>query len=170
MNCFAIELETFSGMSNVHLNKNTRVLSFKRNEHSEVQSIFPYVWLRDNCQCELCFHLQSQARKINCETFDVNAEPSDAKIVDEGLKVVWYDNHESTYNLNWLKERDFAEDVRNKYLVKSYRPEKLIWSKNQFNEIFKTFDFQKILNSDLGEFLCLLIKKSVILLDKKQKV
>lgn len=140
-------------MSNLQLNRETRVLSYQREDHK--QSCFPFVWMRDNCQCENCFHLQSQARKINCETFDVNAEPIEAKFVEEGLQVIWNDNHQSTYALEWLQRRDFAEDVRAEYLVKSYRPEKKIWSKNQFNEIFKTFDFHKILESDEGEMVYL---------------
>ena len=136
-------------MSNLQLNRETRVLSYQRAADQQ-QSSFPYVWLRDNCQCENCFHLQSLARKINCETFDVNAEPIEATFVDEGLQVIWNDNHQSVYALEWLQVRDFAANVQAEYLVKSYRPEKLIWSKNQFNEIFKTFDFHKILESDKG--------------------
>uniref|UniRef100_A0A182MIK2 Gamma-butyrobetaine hydroxylase-like N-terminal domain-containing protein n=1 Tax=Anopheles culicifacies TaxID=139723 RepID=A0A182MIK2_9DIPT len=33
---------------------------------------FPAVWLRDNCQCERCFHRGSSSRVLNWELFDVD--------------------------------------------------------------------------------------------------
>lgn len=33
---------------------------------------YPLVWLRDNCNCEMCFHASSRSRIINWENFQVN--------------------------------------------------------------------------------------------------
>lgn len=133
----------------VNLDHKSRVLSFNRIE-GKLQSKFPYVWLRDNCPCANCYHPNSNARKIDCETFDTNSEPKEAIFVPEGLKLVWNDNHESVYSIEWLTARDFSEDVRQKYLTESYRPEKRIWGKEEFKEVCKSFDYNKIMEDDEG--------------------
>lgn len=133
----------------VSLDHKARVLSFNRTE-GNLQSKYPYVWLRDNCPCAICYHPNSNARKIDCETFDTDTEPLEGSFIEEGLKLVWTDGHESVYTLDWLKARDFSEDVRQKYLVESYRPERTIWGKEQFKDICRSFDYNKIMEEDEG--------------------
>lgn len=35
---------------------------------------FPLVWLRDNCQCEKCYHEQSSSRILNWDSFNVDVK------------------------------------------------------------------------------------------------
>ena len=39
---------------------------------------FPFSWLRDNCQCPLCFHQDSKARLFLLKDLDVNIEAQQA--------------------------------------------------------------------------------------------
>ena len=41
---------------------------------------YPFIWLRDNCQCESCFHPSTKTRIALLRNLDLNAEP-------EGLQV-----------------------------------------------------------------------------------
>lgn len=125
-----------------------RILRFETVTDGELT--FPFTWLRDNCQCEKCFHPHSEARIINCQQFNVNEELIGANYADENLRVAWGSGHVSNFSLKWLKTRSFSDNVQKKYLVGSYRLPKKAWSKNEFKGIFKTFDFQKILDTDEG--------------------
>lgn len=41
---------------------------------------FPIIWLRDNCQCEECFHSQTYTRTINWDNFDFNVQSKQIKV------------------------------------------------------------------------------------------
>lgn len=52
------------------------------------------------------------------------------------------------FELDWLKKRNFSADNREIYLKTFYRPAKKLWSKNDFAEVLKYFDFAKIIEDD----------------------
>ena len=41
---------------------------------------FPYVWLRDSCRCDVCFHPVVLARKMLFEDLDINVRPQSAVV------------------------------------------------------------------------------------------
>lgn len=71
--------------------------------------------------------------------------------VKKTLTINWSDNHSSTFELNWLKERNFSQANREKYLKDWYRPETIPWSKNEFNTILKKFDYKDVMEKDDGK-------------------
>ena len=50
---------------------------------------FPGIYLRDNCQCELCYHPKSKARLVLMANLDVDIAPKAAS-VDEDTGEVRY--------------------------------------------------------------------------------
>lgn len=117
---------------------------------------YPFVWLRDNCQCPECFHQTSLSRTLNWENFDLSVSPKNVQIneLKKTLEVTWSDkDHQSEYSFQWLKERNFTQNNREKYLKKFYRPAKNLFGKKDFDKIVKSFDFQKIIDNDDGELL-----------------
>lgn len=42
---------------------------------SKVEIKYPAVWLRDNCQCNQCYHKGSNSRTIDWCNFDANVKP-----------------------------------------------------------------------------------------------
>ncbi|KAI8507040.1 Gamma-butyrobetaine dioxygenase, partial [Branchiostoma belcheri] len=71
---------------------------------------FPYVWLRDNCQCQQCFNPDSHARLLLMADLDVRISPVRAEVQAAGslLTVDWPDGHQSQYDWPWLKARCFS--------------------------------------------------------------
>lgn len=134
---------------NIMFDRKNRILRFETLNDGEL--VFPFTWLRDNCQCKECFHPQSEARLIICKEFNVNEELVGANYADDNLRVAWESGHVSNFPLTWLKTRNFSKAVQEQYLVEHYRLPKKIFSKNAFKEIFKTFDFHKILDTDEGK-------------------
>lgn len=66
------------------------------------------------------------------------------------LKVTWNDNdkHTSVFDYEWLMARNFSRENRERYLRRVYRPEKKLWSRDDFAKILQSFDFTKIIESD----------------------
>ncbi len=48
---------------------------------------YPAVWLRDNCQCPMCFHQESRGRRILMRELDEHIVPKSADYVDADDKV-----------------------------------------------------------------------------------
>ena len=42
---------------------------------------YPYVWLRDNCQCSTCFHPVSKSRLFLLRHLDIDVEPSSMQVI-----------------------------------------------------------------------------------------
>lgn len=53
-------------------------LVLRKNNKEEL--CYPHLWLRDNCQCSLCFHKTSNSRIINIEHFDFTSQPLKATV------------------------------------------------------------------------------------------
>jgi gamma-butyrobetaine dioxygenase len=109
---------------------------------------FPHVWLRDNCQCEQCFHYSAKSRFIDWSEFDLNAKPKNVTLDANSVNVTWQDGHKSSYNLNWLKFRSFTPESQTNYYNTIYQPPKKTWNKDVFNEIFTKHDYNAILTTD----------------------
>lgn len=109
---------------------------------------FPYVWLRDNCQCEQCFHESAKSRILDWTKFDLNVKPKDVVKGENSVQISWTDGHTSEYRLNWLKFRSFTEENQRRYNEILYKPAKITWNKDTFNEAFTKQDYNEILISD----------------------
>lgn len=42
---------------------------------STIDIKYPAIWLRDNCQCDQCYHKGSNSRTVDWRQFDVNVKP-----------------------------------------------------------------------------------------------
>lgn len=109
---------------------------------------FPYVWLRENCQCEQCYHTTAQSRILDWSKFDLNVKPQDVSKDQNSLRVTWDDGHSSQYNLNWLKFRGFTQENQRNYSETIYKPKQITWQTENFDEIFSKHDYSEILNSN----------------------
>lgn len=144
-------LPTLISGSKIHSDK--VLLKNKTQEHLKVniqgeELQFPYVWLRDNCQCEKCFHYSAKSRILDWSYFDPNIKPKDVIKENEHLHVTWPDGHASSYKYDWLKFRSFTTKSQENYNQTIYRPKKEIWHGNDFGKICSKHDYNKILQSD----------------------
>ncbi len=95
----------------------TRVLLHERHltvmSEEDGERSFHYVWLRDNCWCDLCRVPQSGERRLYTADVPPDVAPSCADWTSAGaLRVVWDDAHESVYSREWLGRHDYSERAR----------------------------------------------------------
>lgn len=128
---------------------------------------FPLVWLRDNCQCDECFHRESQSRVIIWHNPEPDCKVKRFEAKNDKVLIEWEDGHGSTFSEDWLKKRSFNPRERESYLRDWYKPERKTWGKKDFQGVLKTFSFGDVMSDD-GEFfryLEALAERGVVLLD-----
>lgn len=126
------------------------------------RTLYPHVWLRDNCQCPKCFHKETIHRHFLIDELDLNIEPKDLQLKDGGLRVTWNDGHISFFTGQWLRQRSLDEATRAKYRTRWSVP-KVYWGSD-----FKVpeMDFQAVMTDDkaLLDWLVIFEKYGVALL------
>ncbi|XP_046399887.1 gamma-butyrobetaine dioxygenase-like isoform X2 [Ischnura elegans] len=97
---------------------------------------FPFVWLRDNCQCPKCFHSEAFSRTLQMLDFDINCRPTSLKVSEDKTSITlhWQDGHESTFKADWLSERAFTPRARAARLV-DYRGNRILWDARDFKRM-----------------------------------
>ncbi|KAK7077966.1 Gamma-butyrobetaine dioxygenase, partial [Halocaridina rubra] len=110
--------------------------------------IFPYVWLRDNCQCPSCFHPSSKSRIHLIQDLDVNTRPFSAEVDSYGEKVhiTWTDGHQSSFNSSWLHPRAFNSKRWNER-APNYKLRRSYWGTNIMKNLPQA-SFHELLQED----------------------
>lgn len=71
-----------------------------------INEYFTPLWLRDNCQCPKCIHLDTKQRQV--DTFSIPSTIMPTNIEYKGnntIEIGWDDGHHSTYPMEWLRTR-----------------------------------------------------------------
>lgn len=75
-------------------------------------TIFPTIWLRDNCRCQKCRHASGQ-RLFEITDLPTTLGVSHCEAGAGQLTVTWSpDGHVSSYGLDWLRDHDLAPAKR----------------------------------------------------------
>ncbi|XP_071514607.1 gamma-butyrobetaine dioxygenase-like [Panulirus ornatus] len=126
-------------------------------------SSFPYVWLRENCQCRACFNKIAIARTFLVEDLDLDIKPKDVQVTDGGLTVEWPDGHVSSFDGPWLHQRAFTQEARERQRSR-YMLEKVHWGP-EFQ--VPRVEYRPIMEDDraLLEWILLLERYGVVMLE-----
>ncbi|XP_070618090.1 gamma-butyrobetaine dioxygenase isoform X2 [Erythrolamprus reginae] len=123
------------------------------------ESLYPSVWLRDNCQCPHCFLHSAKARKLLLENLDINIEVKDVTLTEQKkVTVVWPDDHTSEFEAEWLKKRCFSDQARAKAQEELFLSEHQYWGSDLE---LPTMDFEEVLQSDESAYKWLVTLKKV---------
>ncbi|XP_073429973.1 gamma-butyrobetaine dioxygenase isoform X2 [Dendrobates tinctorius] len=129
------------------------------------QSLYPYVWLRDNCQCPECFLHSAKARKLPIENLDVNIGLRKANLTDTNkVSITWPDDHQSEFDASWLKKRCFSKTSRAEMNEELFLQEQQYWGSDLK---IPTMSYENVLRCDQTAFkwLCTLRKVGIVLLE-----
>ncbi|XP_043222921.1 gamma-butyrobetaine dioxygenase-like [Amphibalanus amphitrite] len=122
------------------------------------ESLYPFVWLRDNCQCSACFlgH-PTFVRSLVLRDLDVNTSVEACRVTSDGseLSVTWSDGHQGTYAAEWLLLRSFRPEERRRRR-EEHSVEKSHWNASQMSGKLPKADFQQVLDSEPARLALLL--------------
>lgn len=129
------------------------------------ESFYPFVWLRDNCQCPDCFLDSAKARKLPFEKLDVNTGVKNVDLANpEKVCITWPDGHTSEFDASWLKKRCFSKQSRAQTQEELSHQECKLWGSDLQ---IPTMSYQDVLTSDVHalQWLTTLKKVGIVLLD-----
>ncbi|KAI2662603.1 Gamma-butyrobetaine dioxygenase [Labeo rohita] len=94
-------------------------------------SLYPFTWLRDNCQCPRCTLQSAQARSLLFSNLDVS--------------ITWPDQHSSEFDPDWLKKRCFSSEARQALQEELFLNEREYWDSSLQ---IPSGDFEEVLHDD----------------------
>ncbi|XP_072045948.1 gamma-butyrobetaine dioxygenase-like [Amphiura filiformis] len=112
---------------------------------------YPYIWLRDNCQCiSVCWHKSGLAPRAGAR-FDLNLDvvPKSVEVTSSNpassMDIEWSDGHKSQYLSSWLSQYRFNKSPEDVIL----NPKLRYWAADiDEKHQLKRYDFEEILTSD----------------------
>lgn len=110
-------------------------------------SRFPFLYLREKCQCHSCFHESSQQRILHMKNLDLDSKPLSTTVKDNGdkIEVLWHDNHVSEFNSKWLYNKTLPEYNHGSKRESIIREGAQIWDKTF---TIPTFEFKGLLGEE----------------------
>jgi len=113
---------------------------------------YPFVYLRDNCQCPECFHESSLQRSFDTVgRFKVDIQPHRVDVLQNGeeISVTWPDEHVSVFKSEWLHSRRLTEEQDTSKRPSTLNREGVIfWNADQLQEKIPRYDFAEVIEDD----------------------
>ena len=103
----------------IKLTKDSVIISITPNKQYDL----PFLWLRDNCQCDECRIVETQEKQFLLHTVPVDIVPKNAELKDENLIVLWPDNHKSLIPLSKIEQSGIARYPDRKAWTSNFVPE-----------------------------------------------
>ncbi|EDO40404.1 predicted protein [Nematostella vectensis] len=153
-----IELEDNDGMLHVH---------WKNNQINR----YPYVYLRDNCQCPKCYNsLLLQRNLDSISEVDLDVKPKAVEVRDDGkqIHITWPNEHISQFNSAWLHNKKLPEsdDLTGKMKLNKKGVE--FWNKSMLQGKLVRFNYEDVMTkkSALFEWLHTLHSVGIALIEE----
>ncbi|XP_065068531.1 gamma-butyrobetaine dioxygenase-like [Rhopilema esculentum] len=113
------------------------------------QSKYPFIFLRDNCQCEQCFHVTAMQRTCDVVgNFSVDIKPESTWLSDDGVTMEWEDGHRSSFSFKWLRERMFPKSEKEIGSMSDCGLKPVTWGSELAEKIPK-YEFVKVMQDNL---------------------
>ncbi|XP_030621963.1 gamma-butyrobetaine dioxygenase [Chanos chanos] len=109
-------------------------------------SLYPFTWLRDNCQCPLCTLQSARARSLLLSDLDVHTGVDHVQLTENNkVSITWPDQHSSEYEPDWLKRRCFSPEARRARQEELFLNERTFWDSGLR---IPTASFEEVLHDD----------------------
>jgi gamma-butyrobetaine dioxygenase len=137
-------------------------------------SRFPYIYLRDICNCSKCLDATSLQRKLDTVgqiDLDIKAKSVNISQDGEKIRIDWPGDHVSEFDSSWLHEKRLKEKEEKKDTTHIARESVRLWDREDMQDKIPRFDYEKIIKEDeaLYDWLITLDKEGIALLNDAPK-
>jgi len=108
----------------IQIKKDSVILSTDSSKEYDL----PFLWLRDNCQCDECRIIETQEKQFLLHTVPVDISPKSVEIKDEKVFVLWPDDHQSVIPLIQIEESGKPRYPERKFWMSKFTPTRFDWS------------------------------------------
>lgn len=114
---------------------------------------YPYLWLRDSCQCEACFDEGPCARRLLVHELDIDSKPVHIQMdgATQQITLIWSDGHRSVYRYKWLQARSFKPDKQMMRARWNGRKSEKLWDSSLLNNI-PTLSYDKMMRDPRTQY------------------
>ncbi|CAH1801717.1 unnamed protein product [Owenia fusiformis] len=139
----------------------TGTLDDLNDPHGQSGIVLNYVWLRDHCRCDSCYHHTTSQRLFETNAIDLDIRPNNAALTfdpdvnDHVLHITWPDGHQSQFTYSWLT------DSKNIFAGKYPKSKSVqtLWDANTIKEIdIKAVEYEKYMDKSNDESLKVLLE------------
>lgn len=121
--------------------------------HWDDQSVsrFPYIYLRDICNCPKCVDAKSLQRKLDTVgQIDLEIKAKSVNFSEDAQKVQinWPDNHVSEFDSSWLHQNKLKEKEERDETKQIACESVSLWGREQMQDKVPRFNYEDILKQD----------------------
>ena len=96
-------------------------------KHGPTEYDLPFLWLRDNCQCDDCRIAETQEKQFLLHSVPVDISPISAEEKDNKIYIVWPDNHQTIIPLDQIENSQKSRYPKSIPWPKVFVPQKFSW-------------------------------------------
>lgn len=141
-------------MSNVKESPAKKMVSITWQDNTS--DVYPYIYLRDNCQCPECYFKDSNQRLCDVvRDIDINVKPTNVELSEDGsnLSITWPDSHVTMLDADFLFAKRLPSDAELKGRVcTDVTTRKVTLWGSEFKDHIPRMKFHDILNDEAVEF------------------
>ena len=87
----------------------------------------PFLWLRDNCQCDECRITETEEKQFLLHKVPVDLTPDNVQIIDERIHISWPDSHQSVIDIDKIINAGNKRYPEHEPWPKNFIPNKYDW-------------------------------------------
>ena len=87
----------------------------------------PFLWLRDNCQCDECRITETEEKQFLLHKVPVDFTPDNVQIIDERIHISWPDSHQSVIDIDKIINAGNKRYPEHEPWPKNFIPNKYDW-------------------------------------------
>ena len=87
----------------------------------------PFLWLRDNCQCDECRITETQEKQFLLHTVPIDISPDKVDMDGDMLLIKWPDGHDSIIPISKILECGASRYPDYKFWSKKFTPNRFTW-------------------------------------------
>ena len=107
----------------IEIRDNSVILSLGKNKKYDL----PFLWLRDNCQCDNCRITETQEKQFLLHTVPVDIFPKSVEVKDNNILVDWPDDHKTFIPIKIIEESGSLRYPDHEEWPKDFKPQKFDW-------------------------------------------
>lgn len=109
----------------IEIKNNSVILSIGKNKKYDL----PFLWIRDNCQCDSCRITETQEKQFLLHTVPIDLSPKIVKEIEGNIFIIWSDGHETKIPVKMIEQSSDSRYPSKSEWPLNFKPETYDWQR-----------------------------------------